>query len=663
MEIPILTDIVVILSLSVGVIFLFQKLRLPAILGFLITGIIAGPNGLKLIHGVHEVEMLAEIGVILLLFIIGMEFSLKTISAIQRIVLIGGFAQVGLTIGLTFFAAYSLGFPWNQAMFLGFLMSLSSTAIVLTLLQAQGAVSTPHGKIALAVLIFQDIIVVPMMLFTPLMAGQSEDIWGSLLALLLKAVLVVGLVIISARYLAPRLLDEVARTQNRELFLLSVLVICFAVAWGTSSIGLSLALGAFLAGLVISESEYSHQATALVIPFREIFSSFFFVSIGMLLDLKFFAQHAGVILLLALAVMLAKGMIAAVAALILRFPLRTALITGLSLFQIGEFAFILSVTGLQSGLLTDNVYQYFLAVSILSMAVTPFVMNASGPLADWLLRRSAPERLQVFDRLSAQPDEEPPEESLRDHVIIIGYGVTGRHVAEAARSAHIPYLVLDLDPERVARARKDGHPTVFGDATQEFVLLHVHVYSARVAVVAISDPPAARLIISRIRSICHTVYVIMRTRMVREADDFYRLGANEVVPEEFETSIEVFTRLLNRYFVPQDDIDNFVRGIRSEGYKMMRPDSREVRDFTGFLSIPDVNVTCLRVQHGENEVVGHSIAQSNIRTRFGVNLIGIMRDESFITNIQPETEIMQDDVLYLVGRPDDIAEFNKLIKY
>lgn len=664
MEIPLLSDIVIILGLAIPVIFFFRRFRLPALLGFLLTGVIAGPNGLELIQNIHEVEVLAEIGVILLLFVIGIEFSLRQISAMKQYVLVGGALQVGLTIGAVFLGATALGFETNRAIFLGFLMALSSTAIVLTLLQEKGTINSTFGKISLAVLIFQDIIVVPMMLFTPLLAGEADNVGQQLLMMLLKAVLVVALVILSARYLVPRLLQEIARTQSRELFLLSVIVICFAVAWGTSSMGLSLGLGAFMAGLVISESEYRTQATALMLPLREIFTSFFFVSIGMLLDLSFFIEQLGLIVLLTGGIILVKAIIASLAAAALRVPLRPVLMTGLTLFQIGEFAFILSTVGMTYGLLSTGVYQYFLAVSILSMAATPFVMGAAGGVVDWLLRTPLSQRLRLFDELTEHPEQEPLEDNLRDHVIIIGYGITGRNVARAAYNARIPYIVVELDPLRVEQARQDGHPAVYGDATMDFVLQHLHIYSARVAIIAVGDAEVAHFVVSQIRNICQTVYLIVRTRMVRDVEAFFRLGANEVVPEEFETSVEVFTRLLNRYFVPQDEIEQFVREIRSDSYEVFRPQPyRASQDLAALLSIPEMNVTCLRVQHADNEVVGQTLAASNIRSRYGINLIGILRDDDFISNISPHTEIRQNDVLYLIGPPEAISEFNEVIQY
>jgi CPA2 family monovalent cation:H+ antiporter-2 len=359
MEIPILSDILIILGCSVVVVLLFQRFRLPTILGFLITGVVVGPNGFRFIEASHEVEILSEIGVILLLFIIGLEFSLSSLAAIQRTVFIGGTLQVAGTIGATALVFYAARMPLPGAVFLGFLLSLSSTAIVLKLLQEKARISAPHGKIALAILIFQDIVVVPMMLFTPMLAGQSDNVVVSLLVLLAKGVFIIGFVIASARYVVPRLMYLVARTKSKELFVLTTVVLCFSVALLTSSMGLSLALGAFLAGLIISESEYSHQATSNVLPFREIFASIFFVSVGMLLDVQFLLRHLPLIAVFTLVTVLAKGLLASLAALALNYPPRTVIMVGLSLCQVGEFAFILSKTGLEYKLLTNDTYQYF----------------------------------------------------------------------------------------------------------------------------------------------------------------------------------------------------------------------------------------------------------------------------------------------------------------
>src|SRR5690625_2873479 len=354
MDSSLLQDLLILLWFSVVIVFLLQKLKLPSILGFLITGIIIGPYGLSLIHAVDQVETISEIGVILLLFVIGMELSLKQLAMIRKTVFIGGFLQVGLTVAIAAVADRLFGMPWNKAVFIGFLFSLSSTAIVLKVLQDRNEISTLHGRNALGILIFQDIIVVPMMLVTPIMAGNSANITQSIIELLVKSLIIVVITIVSARYIIPRFLYYVAKTRSKELFLLTNITICFAVAFLTSSAGLSLALGAFLGGLIISESEYSHQATSVILPFRELFTSFFFISVGMLLNVGFFIEHIGIVLLLVVILFIVKGSATAVAVGVLKYPAKTVLLTALALFQVGEFAFILSTVGMQNDLLRSE---------------------------------------------------------------------------------------------------------------------------------------------------------------------------------------------------------------------------------------------------------------------------------------------------------------------
>ena len=662
MEIPLLSDIVVILGLSVFVILFFQRFNLPTILGFLITGIVAGPHGLSLINASHEVEVLSEIGVILLLFIIGLEFSLKSLAAIKKAVFIGGTFQVGVTILAVAAIAYYFEFSTGEAVFLGFLFALSSTAIVLKILQDTGEVNTPHGKIILAILIFQDIIVVPMMLFTPMISGQADNIIQTLLILGLKGLGVIIVVIVSARYIVPVLLYQVAKTKSKELFILSTVVICFAVASLTSSIGLSLALGAFMAGLIISESEYSHQATSNIIPFREVFTSFFFVSIGMLLDIQFLWEHLAVALALTFATLIFKGIIAAFAAIILKYPLRTALLVGLSLFQVGEFAFILSKTGLEYDVLSPTVYQYFLSVSILTMAFTPFVIQLGDSLVNVLLKAPIPNRLRK-GTMSALDVETIEEDQLNDHIVIIGFGINGKNLAKAAKHAHIPYVILELNADTVKSERKNGEPIYYGDAVQDNILSHVAIHKARVVVIAISDPLATKRIIVNIRSITKKAFIIVRTRFIQEMDDNYKLGADEVIPEEFETSIEIFTRVMTKYLIPLDQIEDFVRGVRADNYEMLRsiPKKGAAAAFKGFV-LPDVEIATITVQKNKKSIVGKTLSESELRNRYGITIVAIKRDSEIINEIKADTEILQNDVLYVFGKPDDIITFNEKIK-
>lgn len=663
MEIPLLSDIVIILGLAVVVILLFQRFRLPTILGFLATGVIAGPHGLSLITAAHDIEILAEIGVILLLFIIGMEFSLRQLSMIKRTVLLGGTTQVLATIGLVALVMVLLHYNWAEAVFMGFLIALSSTAIVLKLLQDRGEINSPQGRVVLGILIFQDIIVVPMMLLAPLMAGGKENIGTALLLMALKGAFVIVFVLISARYLVPRLLYLVAKTKSKELFILSVVVICFAVAWLTSSLGLSLALGAFMAGLIISESEYSHQATSNILPFREIFTSFFFVSIGMLLDFGFLLQHLPVILLFSLLTFLLKGLVATVAARMLQYPLRVSLLVGFSLFQVGEFAFILSKTGISSGLLSQETYQYFLSVSLLTMAVTPFVIGSYRRLADAVAAPfTSQEEPMPFNHQAQETHGDIPD--LNDHIVIIGYGINGRNVARAAKYASIPYVIVELNAVTVKVERKLGEPIVYGDAVHPMILSHINIHKARVVVIAISDPEATKRIIATIRSISDKVHIIVRTRFLQEMEENYDIGADEVIPEEFETSIEIFTRVLNKYLMPRDEIEVLTQMIRSDNYEMFRSLTASRTSDAGKLSVdlPDIEVASLRVYTKDPAIVGVPLLETEVRNRFQITVVAIKRKDDSILNINANTRIQQGDLLYVIGRPADVMRFNNYLK-
>lgn len=667
MEFPILSDIVIILGLSVVIILLFQRLKIPAILGFLITGIVAGPHGLNLITATHEVELLAEIGIIFLLFVIGIEFSLKGLASIKNTVFTGGLLQVGGTIGVVAVASYFMGLSIQSAIFMGFLLSLSSTAIVLKMLQEKGELTAPHGKVSLGILIFQDIVVVLMMLLTPLLAGQMEDPTRELIILSVKMIAVVILVILLSRYIVPVMLGWVVKTKNRELFILSVVVLCFATAWLTSYAGLSLALGAFFAGLIISESDYSHQATANILPFREIFISFFFVSVGMLLDFKFFFSNAGEIFLLTVAVILLKIFVIMLTVLILRHSPRTILLSGFSIFQVGEFAFLLSVTGMQYDLLTPGQYQYFLAISIISMGASPFLINKAERITNFLLQIPVhPTVRRRFKAISMIKEAEVKKtsEELRNHLVIIGFGINGENVSKSAKRAGIPYVIVEMDPTAMEKGRKLEEPIVFGDATDEMILKHVHIQEARIAVVAISTPEATRQIVKMIRTFSETIYIIVRTRYVREVEEIVKLGADEVIPEEFETSIEIFTRVLKEYLIPNDDILELVHEIRSHNYEMLRSLSSENQRLNkSRVQIPDMEIAVLPVRQGKNGIVGKTISESGIRTDHGINVLAIKRKEKFITRISSDTEILEDDVLYVFGKPDDVMKVNRFLSF
>ena len=655
MEVALFKDILVIFSLAIGVLLICQRANLPTVVGFLFTGIFAGPYGFGFISAIEEVEILAEIGVMLLLFTIGVEFSLKEFMRMKRSVVLGGSLQVLLTFLVSFAISTRLGRPFNESVFIGFFISLSSTAIVLKILQEKAEFDSPHGRMALAVLIFQDIAVVPMILFTPLLAGEGGHLGKSLGILVLKGVGVIALVAASARWIVPGLLYQIARSRSRELFLLSVLVMCFGVAWLTYLAGLSLALGAFLAGLIISESEYGYHALGNIVPFRDVFTSLFFVSIGMLLDLDLLIKHPDQVGLISAAVIISKTAIAALAVLFLGFPLRTAIIVGLTLCQVGEFSFILAKVGVDSGLLVGDTFQLFLAVAVITMGVTPFIMALAPRVASSTLRLPLPRKLKTGFSSKSESVSEHQAHELEDHLIIVGYGLSGRNVATAAKTAKIPYVIIDMNPETVRSEKKAGEPMIYGDATHEAVLEHVGIESARVMVVAISDPTATRGITSFARRLNPKIHIIARTRFFTETAALLKLGANEVIAEEYETSVEIFARVMAKYLVPKEDIDLFTAETRKSGYEMFRKQVRDPASLADLkVNFPDMEISSIRV-HKKAPVVGRSLAELQLRTKYGVNLLAIRRGSQILLNPDAQTQIIGDDILILLGTPSSLV--------
>ncbi|WP_324718983.1 monovalent cation:proton antiporter-2 (CPA2) family protein [Salinimicrobium sp. HB62] len=658
MHFPLLQDIVVLLGFSVVVVLLLQRLRLPSVLGFLVTGIIIGPFGFGLIENPEQVELLSEIGVILLMFVIGMELSLKQLASMKRTVFLGGFMQVGLSIVVTAFIFFVLGSSWNEAVFTGFLFSLSSTAIVLKILYDRNEITAPHGRMALGILIFQDIIVVPMMLVTPIMAGNSANIVNEVLFLLLKSGLVLALTYIGAKYLVPRGMFLIAQTKSKELFLLATIALCFTVAFVTASAGLSLAFGAFLAGLIISESDYSHQATSTILPFRELFISFFFISIGMLLDLDFFVRNAVMILLMVLVVFILKGGVVSLTALALRYSMKTVILSGMALFQVGEFAFILSRVGIENGLLSPQMNQYFLSVSVFTMLLTPFIFLFSGNTANFILRKLAPgvggNKIDREVSLSAEAANGP-----EDHLLIIGYGINGTNLSKAAKYADIPYMVLELNPEIVQKEKAKGEPIIYGDAMQEHMLEAVNVKKARVVVIAISDPRATKAIVANIRHLSPSVHIVVRTRYVKEIKSLLALGADEVIPEEFETSIEIFSRVLTNFLVPIDELESLVDSVRADNYQVFQS-RKPLRTFSSS-TIPDFKISCVRVMAESGSVVGRTIEEIDVRKKFGVNVLAVSRKGQIIKTVFPTLKLLRNDLVFVSGDQEHIDSFYKAV--
>ncbi len=451
-------------------------------------------------------------------------------------------------------------------------------------------------------------------------------------------------VFIAARQVVPFLLHQVIRLKNREIFFLLIVLICLGTAWITYSLGLSLALGAFLAGLIISESEYSHHIVSEIMPFRDYFASIFFISIGMLLHTDHFLAHWPMVLMLTLLLMLVKSGIVVATARALRYPIRSALLAGLGLAQIGEFSFLLAQQGLDRGLMGQDVFQMFISTSILSMLATPFLMQA-GPWFTARLPELAPAAASKNDVCT-----------LKGHTVIAGYGLNGMNLAKTLKATHIPYVVLEVNADTIRRAREAGEPIIYGDITRKDVLIRAGVECAKVIVFAVSDFNATRMAVRTVRELNPSIFILIRTRYASEVDELYRLGANQVIPEEFETSIEIFSRVLHEYHVPGNIIANQIQLVRFGGYKMLRGLSLDQENLGRVASLfAGATVDNIQLQPG-SPAIGKTLKDLDLRHATGATVIAVVRNGEAATNPGPDYTLLADDILVLLGAHRDLDE-------
>jgi len=657
MEYDGLKDIEILIGVALVAVILLQRFKIPSIIGFLTAGVVVGPYSLGLIKDTDQVEQMAEYGVVLLLFTIGIEFSLKELVRIRHMVLLGGGLQLFLTIAAVAAIGIVFKFSPSQAVFYGFLVALSSTAILMKLLVDAGEMDTPQGKTALGILIFQDLCVVPLMLFTPFLAGGGNGL-RDIVMVSAKAAAVILAAHFGSRFVVPWIFEQVVKTRSRELFILTIIFIGMGTAWLTGQAGLSLALGAFIAGLSISESEYSHQALSDIMPFREAFLSLFFISVGMLLNPAILMKYPLLLASLVISIIVLKALLTSAVVVVLGLPLRIAVIAGLSLAQIGEFSFVLSRAGLSHGLLTGETYQLFLAASIATMGLTPLCMKVSGPVADFItsiLPAAWSRGREVF----AQNGETV---SLTDHVIIVGFGVNGRNLAKVLRNLNIPRVVIETNPFTVRGEKSTGEQIIFGDASRPELLYHARIEQARIIVVAISDAASSRRIAAVARQMNPSIHVIVRTRYLLEMEPLFKLGVNEVIPEEFETSVEILSRVLKRFLIPQDVIESCIADVRRDGYEMLRTVSKRhshAVGIAGFLSGAEIG--SFRVHKGA-PVEGETLRGGMLRAKSGATAVAIKRGQETTANPDPVWQLRQDDTVLLLGTPEQLRAAARLFE-
>lgn len=649
MALDLLQNIVLIFALSTLVNFLFTKMKIPTILGYLFTGVIVGPSLLGVIGMHDDIEIIAEIGVIMLMFGIGLEFSLNHLLRIRKIVFVGGFLQFTFTVVVTLFIARGYDIDWKGALFVGFITALSSTAVVLKILQERSELTSNYGRTVLGILIFQDLLLIPLLLFTPILGGDVGDQSNQLLMLGVKAVFIIGLIYVGNRWLMPRLLDVIAKTRNQELFMMSVLFICMAVALLTAELGMSLAFGAFLAGLMISDSQYSHNVFGNLIPLKDLFASFFYISIGILLDVNFVAANPWLVAGTVLIVVFFKAITAAGTAFLLGHTFRGTIMVGFALSQVGEFSFILAKEGMDYNLISTFIYQLFLATAVISMALTPILMQVSRPIASLLLKLPLP--VKLVEGIFPLPQVEIPE--IRDHLVFIGKDSRALNLSVMAKQLGLPYVSIVFDPDSARKRQLKGETIVYGDAVNDPILLKAQVDKADIVVISIGNLITSMVIIEKVRTMNPHAYIIVRAKKVEDIEDLYNSGADKVLPEEFETSIELFDRVLSKMLIPRREIDKVIGRIRDDNYGIFR--DREIRsDFPALKILANIEITALRLDD-ESPVLGKSIVELQLRNQYGLTIAALLRDKELIDNPDPETIFASGDIVYLMGRAEQIA--------
>ncbi|MBE9129371.1 MULTISPECIES: cation:proton antiporter [unclassified Coleofasciculus] len=643
---------------------LFASLfRQPALLGYLLGGMIVGPAGLGLIKELVQIETLAQFGVAFLLFALGVEFSLGELKKVQAIALGGGGLQITLTILVT--ASVSLLMGWvtspPQGVFLGGILSLSSTAVVLKCLMERNETETPQGQVMLGILVVQDLALGLMLAVLPALDQPVEAIGIAVGFALLKIGLFAAGAVAAGIWLIPSLLRFLARTESKELFLLGVVALCLGIALLTEHLGLSIEMGAFVAGLMISEVEYADQTLTYVEPLRDVFAALFFAAIGMLIDPIFLWSNLELILGLVLLAFVGKFLIITPIVRVFGYPLKTAIIAGLGLAQIGEFSFVLASEGQILGLVSRPVYLLILGTTAVTLIVTPFVLRLVPIALTWA--ENLPLLKGFFDSTEAPLEVSANSQQLQDHVVICGYGRGGRNLVRLMQEHNYPSVVIEQSEGVVAQLRDANLPYVYGNAASLHVLEKAGVERAKSMVIALSDAMSTRLCLKRSLELNPNLDIVVRANKDRDIELLYQLGAREVVQPEFEASLELAAHLLAGVGLPDWLIQREMEQIRSSHYMDLRPEqsqsevARDLRTATELMnskwySLPE-----------NSPLTGMTLEQANIRRLTGVSLVAIRRSEGEEIDYPDAKAMLQEgDRLLAVGEPDELAAFNELAK-
>jgi CPA2 family monovalent cation:H+ antiporter-2 len=659
-EVKLIVEMVTVLGAATAGGYLSNRLRQPVLLGYLLGGMVVGPAGLGWVKLEGDIEVLATVGVALLLFALGVELSLKDLLRMRRIALGGGTLQILLTILLGGGLAYGLGWVATipKAVFLGAVLSLSSTAVVLKSLLDRNEMHSLHGQIMLAILIVQDLAVGIMLAVLPALTRSPEEIGTALLAAVLKALLFMGGAILAGIWLIPRLIRLLARSGSPELFLLGLLVLCLGVALLTSAIGLGIEMGAFVAGLLVSNVEYADHALDRVLPMRDVFATLFFASIGLLIDPVFLWENAWALLGLVGIVMLGKAAIATSLVRLFGYSLKTALVVGLGINQIGEFSFVLAGVARTANLFTDRVYGLAVGTAAATLLITPFIMRGTPHLLTWLERFP-----KIYGWLEPQrsPQAVGLPEELTDHVVVAGYGRVGQTLVRMLYFQGYQLLVIDNNEAVLASLRDRKIPYLLGDASSHVLLEKANLPKAKAMAIALPDPFATRLALQRALSLAPDLDVTVRAHASDEIDALYQLGAQEVVQPEFEASLEMGAHLLLKLGDSVSAVQQVVHRYRSGRYRDILPERAE---YWGRLDVEAATEGFPKHWYGlepSSPLVGLSLAQANVRRATGATIMAIERQKQLYAYPLGDTVLQAGDRLLVVGNPEEHQAFAALL--
>ncbi|PPS45922.1 cation:proton antiporter [Chroococcidiopsis sp. TS-821] len=657
-SLTLLVEMVTVLGSAATGGYLANRLRQPVLLGYLIGGVVVGPAGLNLVTLEGDIEVLSEVGVALLLFALGVEFSLKDLLRVRAIALGGGTLQIILTILLGGGLAYLTGWVSTlpKAVFLGAVISLSSTAVVFKSLIERNEVQTAHGQVMLAILIVQDLSLGLMLAVLPALTQPPDIIGVALIGALLKASLFVSGAIIAGKWFIPFSIRLLVQTGSQDLFLLGIVLLCLGIALFTSAIGLGIAMGAFVAGLMISNVEYADQALDRVIPMRDVFATLFFASIGLLIDPGFLLDNMGVLLGLVAVTMLGKAAIATFIVMLFGYPLKTALTVGIGINQIGEFSFVLAGVARNTGLFTSRLYGLTVGTTAATLLLTPFLLKATPYLLIWLERF-----VQMNSRLQFRsPQLVEIEEKLVDHIVVAGYGRVGQTLVRMLYFQGHQVVVIDNNEATLQTLRGREIVYFYGDATSTLVLEKANLRQAKAMAIALPDPMATRLTLKRALSIAPDLDITVRAHVKEEIDVLYQLGAQEVVQPEFEASLEMGAHLLLKLGDSPYAVQQVVTRYRNGRYRDILPERAE---YWGALNL-ETAIEGLQqhwyVVRENSPLVGQSLAKANIRRLTGVTIMAIERHQQLLRHPTGEVVLEAGDRLLVVGNPEEHVAFKKL---